>query len=156
VRQPEPAELGQVLSRHHGRVLAGGWLLYVGGIFAASAVPWVLAARWSEAAVCAAVAVVALLVSWRRWNQCVTVYEGGMAWRRGRLIKVVRWEEVADVEAETFDGDFSLTVTTRDGRELALDESIADVRQLHGYLVNAMRGRDGGTPASSTSFAIRS
>lgn len=30
MRQPEPSELDQVLSRHHRRILAGGWLLYIG------------------------------------------------------------------------------------------------------------------------------
>jgi hypothetical protein len=59
------------------------------------------------------------------------------------------------VEAETFDGDFSLTVTTHDGRELVLDDSLADVKQLHGYLTNALRGQDRGAPPSSASSAHR-
>jgi len=38
MRQPKSSELGRVLSRHNGRIFAGGWLLYLGAIFAASAV----------------------------------------------------------------------------------------------------------------------
>jgi hypothetical protein len=175
VRQPEPSDLGanlgpdlgpnlgpdlgpnlgQVLSRHQGRILAGGWLLYLGVIFAGCAVSWVVATRWWEAAVCAGAAAPMLFVSWRRWNQSATVHEGGIVWRRGQRSNVVRWEEVAEVDAETFDGDFSLTVTTRDGRELVLDESLADVKQLHGYLANALRGQGRGAPSSSTSSSPR-
>jgi hypothetical protein len=140
-----------VLSRHHGQVLAGGWLLYFGGIFGASAVYWFTAANWQWAAICTGVAAVALFICWRRWNQSATVYERGIVWRRGRRTKVVRWEEVADVEAETFDGDFSLTITTHDGRELVLDDSLADVNQLHGYLINALRDQERGASSGSAS-----
>lgn len=155
MRQPEPSELGQVLSRHHGRMLAGGWLLYLGAIFAASAVYWSVAARWDWAAGCAAVAAVALFISWRRWNQTATVYERGIVWQRSGRRKVVRWEEVANVTAETFEDELSITVTTHDGRELILDDYLADVQQLHGYLINATRGRDGASPKPSISSAFR-
>jgi hypothetical protein len=153
MRQSEPSELGPVLSRHHGRVLAGGWVLYLGAIFAASAVYWSVAARWDWAAGCAAVAAVALFISWRRWNQSATVYERGVVWQRGRHRKVVRWEEVANVTAESIEEELSITVTTHDGRELVLDDYLADVQQLHGYLINATRDRDPAAPSlTSSSF----
>jgi hypothetical protein len=155
VRQPKPPELGQVLSRHNGRILAGGWLLYLGAIFAASAVYWLIAANWAWAAGCAAVVAVALFISWRRWNQSATVHEHGIVWQRGRRRKVVRWQEVANVVAESIDDEFMITVTTHDGRELVLDDYLADVQQLHGYLLNATggRGRDSTAPSlTSSSF----
>ncbi|HEY7548880.1 MAG TPA: hypothetical protein VH913_05100 [Hyphomicrobiaceae bacterium] len=155
MRQPEPSDLGRVLSRHNGSVLAGGWLLYFGLILAGGAATSAAAGKWPETTVASCIAVPLLFVCWRRWNQSATVYEGGIVWRRGRRTKVVRWEEVADVEAETFDGDFSLTVTTHDGRELVLDDSLADVKQLHGYLTNVLRGQDRGAPPSSTSSSPR-
>jgi hypothetical protein len=145
-----------VLSRHNGQILAGGWLLYLGLLFAGGAIASVVAGKWGEAGASFCIAAPLLFICWRRWNQSATVYEGGIVWRRGRRTKVVRWEEVADVEAETFDGDFSLTVTTHDGRELVLDDSLADVKQLHGYLVNAMRGGDRSASWSSTSSSLRS
>ena len=64
---------------------------------------------------------------------------------------MVRWDEVADVAAETIEDEFGLTVTTSDGRELQLD-SLADMQQLHGYLINATRSRDQAVPSSSSSF----
>jgi len=155
VRQSESPDLGQVLSRHHGRILAGGWLLYLGAIFAASAVYWLIAANWAWAAGCAAVAAVALFICWRRWNQSATVYERGIVWTRGRQRKVVRWEEVANVTAESIDDEFMITITTHDGRELVLDDELADVQQLHGYLINATRGGEGPAPSSSSSSSIR-
>jgi hypothetical protein len=155
MRQSEPSELGQPLSRHHGRILAGGWLIYLGAIFAASTVYWSVAARWDWAAGCAAVAAVALFISWRRWNQSATVYERGIVWQRGGRRKVVRWEQVANVAAETFEGELSITVTTHDGRELVLDDYLADVQHLHGYLINATRDRVGDAPDPSISSAFR-
>jgi hypothetical protein len=155
MRQPEPSELGRVLSRHNGRILAGGWLLYLGAIFAASTVYWLVAANWWWSAGCAAVAGVALFISWRRWNQSATVYERGIVWTRGRRRKVMRWEEVANVAAESIEDEFMITVTTHDGRELVLDDYLADVKQLHGYLINAMRGGEGPAPSSSSASSFR-
>jgi hypothetical protein len=155
VRRHDPSDLGQVLNRHHGRILAGGWLLYLGLIFAASSVIWSVVAGWWEAVGCAAVAAVALFISWHRWNQSVTVYECGIVWSRGRHREVVRWEEVANVVAETIGDGLAITVTTRDGRELVLDDYLADVQQLHGYLIDATRDPDGDAPRPSTSPAFR-
>jgi hypothetical protein len=123
---------------------------------AGGAVASAVAGKWPEATFALCIAVPLLFICWRRWNQSATVYEDGIVWRRGRRTKVVRWEEVADVEAETFDGDFSLTVTTHDGRELVLDDSLADVKQLHGYLTNALRGGERSAPSSSTASSFRS
>jgi hypothetical protein len=94
---------------------------------------------------------VALFISWRRWDQGATVYEGGVVWRRGRRTHTVRWEEVANVVAETFNDEYEITVTTNDGRELVFSDSLANVTQLHAYLANAMRGREQTAPSSSTS-----
>jgi hypothetical protein len=129
--------------------------LYLGVLFAGGGIASAVAGKWGEATVASCIAVPLLFICWRRWNQSATVYEGGIVWRRGRRTKAVRWEEVADVEAETFDGDFSLTVTTHDGRELVLNDSLADVKQLHGYLTNALRSQVAGQPLSSTSSSPR-
>jgi hypothetical protein len=154
VRQPEPSDLGTMLSRHNGRIIAslsGGFLLYFALIVAGGSVAFAVASNWWEAAVAFCIAAPLLFIYWRRWNQSVTVYERGIVWKRGRRREVVRWDEVADVAAETIEDDFGLTVTTSDGRELQLD-SLADMQQLHGYLINATRSRDQAVPSSSSSF----
>jgi hypothetical protein len=73
----------------------------------------------------------------------VTVFERGVLWTRGRRQRSVHWDDVTDVTSEVIDGEYVLTVTTRDGRDLVFDDSLANVRQLHGYFINATRGRDG-------------
>jgi len=142
VRQSEPSELGRVLSRHNGSILAGGWLLYFGLLCAGGGIASAVASKWQEAAIAFCIATPILFICWRWWNQNVTVYERGVIWERGRRREVVRWEDVADVTAETINGDFVLTVITGDGRALQLD-SLADMQPLHGYFINATRGRDG-------------
>ena len=154
MRHPEPSDLGTMLSRHSGRIVAslsGGFLLYLALIVAGGSVAFAVASKWWEAAVAFCIAAPLLSIYWRRWNQSVTVYERGIVWKRGRRREVVRWDEVADVAAETIEDDFGLTVTTSDGRELQLD-SLADMQQLHGYLINATRNRDQAVPSSSSSF----
>ena len=109
----------------------------------------VAAKRW-EAAIAFCIAAPLLVIYWRRWNQSATVYERGVVWRRGRRREVVRWGEAADVEAETTEDDFGLTITTTDGRVLQLD-SLANMQQLHGYLINVTRNRERPAPVSSSS-----
>jgi hypothetical protein len=152
VRQSEPSELGQVLSRHNGRILVVGWFQSMGLVFAAFAVSWgVLDAGWLRTAATAAIGAVALFLTWRRWNQRATVHEGGVVWTRGRRREVVRWQDVDDVAAETFNDEYELTVTTRDGRTLVFNDSVANVQQLHAYFLNATRGREQPAPTSSSS-----
>jgi hypothetical protein len=154
VRQSQPSELGQLISRHNGRIVAslsGGWLLYLVLIVAGGSVAAAVAAKWWEAAIAFCIAAPLLVIYWRRWNQSATVYERGVVWRRGRRREVVRWDEVADVEAETIEDDFGLTITTTDGRVLQLD-SLANMQQLHGYLINATRNRERPAPLSSSSL----
>jgi hypothetical protein len=59
-----------------------------------------------EAGVAFCVAAPLLYICWRWWNQSVTVYERGFVWKRGRRLQVVRWAEVADLEAETIEDSF--------------------------------------------------
>jgi hypothetical protein len=152
VRQPEPSELGQVLSRHNGRILVVGWFQAMGLVLAAVALTWgVLDGGWPRTAATAGLAAVALFLSWRRWNQRATVHERGVVWSRGRQREVVRWEDVDNVEAETFNDVYELTVTTRDGRALVFNDSVANVRQLHAYFLNATRARERAQPTSSSS-----
>jgi hypothetical protein len=153
VRRPEPANLGTVLNRHHGRVFAGGWLLYFAVLMAGGSATMAGTGKWGEAAVAFCVAAPLLYICWRWWNQSVTVYEHGFVWKRGRRREVVRWEEVADLEAETIEDSFVLTVTTGDGRSLQLD-SLADMQQLHGYLIHATRGREQAVRSSSSSLRM--
>jgi hypothetical protein len=143
-----------MLSRHNGRIFAGGWLLYFAVIVAGGSVSMAVAGRWGEAAVAFCVAAPLLYICWRWWNQSVTVYEHGFIWKRGRRREVVRWEDVADLEAETIEDDFVLTVSTGDGRTLQLD-SLAGMQQLYGYLINATRGQEQPAPSSSTSSSFR-
>jgi hypothetical protein len=153
VRQPEPSELGQMLRRHTGSILAGGWLLYFAVIVAGGAVAAAVAGKWTESAVAFGVSAPLLYVCWRWWNQSVTVYERGFVWKRGRRREVVRWEDVADLEAETIEDSFVLTVTTGDGRSLQLD-SLTDMQLLHGYLINATRGPEQAVRSSSSSLRL--
>jgi hypothetical protein len=139
-----------MLSRHNGSILAGGWLLYFALIVAGGSVAAAVAGKWGEAAVAFCVSAPLLFICWRWWNQSVTAYERGFVWKRGRRREVVRWEDVADLEAETIEEDFVLTVTTSDGRSLQLD-SLADMQQLHGYLINATRDRERAAASSSSS-----
>ena len=152
MRQPQPSELGQMISRHNGRVFSVGWLMSMGLIFAAYVVTWGITDddTLRTAAGVGALAV-ALFISWRRWDQGATVYEGGVVWRRGRRTQTVRWEDVADVAAETFNDEYELTVTTHDGRELVFNDSLANVTQLHAYIASATRAREQTAPSSSTS-----
>jgi hypothetical protein len=143
-----------MLGRHNGRILAGGWLLYFAVIVAGGAVAAAAAGKWGEAAVAFCVAAPLLYICWRWWNQSVTVYEHGFVWKRGRRRQVVRWQDVAEFEAETIEDDFVLTVSTGDGRTLQLD-SLADMQQLYGYLINATRGREQPAPSSSASSSFR-
>jgi hypothetical protein len=46
-----------------------------------------------------------------------------------------------------------LTVTTSDGRSLQLD-SLADMERLHGYLINATRGREQAVRSSSSPLRL--
>ena len=154
MRQPEGSELGQLISRHNGRIVAslsGGWLMYFVLIVAGGSVAAAVAAKWWEAAIAFCIAAPLLVIYWRRWNQSATVYERGVVWTRGRRREVVRWDEVAEVEAETIEDDFGLTITTTDGRVLQLD-SLANMQQLHAYFINATRSRDEAAPSSSISF----
>jgi hypothetical protein len=152
MRQSQPSELGQVISRHNGRVFSVGWLMSMGLIFAGYVVTWGITnddTLRTAAGVCAVA--VAVFISWRRWDQGATVYEGGVVWRRGRRTQTVRWEDVADVAAETFNDEYELRVTTNDGRELVFNDSVANVRQLHAYFVNATRYQGRAVPSSSSS-----
>ena len=152
MRQPEPSELGQVLSRHNGRIFVVGWFQAMGLVFAAVALAWgILDAGWPRTAATAGLVAVALFLTWRRWDQRATVHEGGVVWTRGRRREVVRWEDVDDVAAETFNDEYELTVTTRDGRTLVFNDSVANVRQLHAYFLNATRARERAQPTSSSS-----
>jgi hypothetical protein len=138
----QSSALGRELGRHDGRILAGGWLYYIGALLAAASVTWILATPWLGAVATAILVVAALLAGWRQRDQSVTVYERGVVWRRGRDTKVVRWDEVTHVMAQTVDEQYILTITTRDGREVVFDDSLADVHGLHVHIVNATRDRD--------------
>jgi hypothetical protein len=153
MRRPEASELGQPLSRHGGRVFAGGWLLYFALILAGGSVVSAVAGRWGEAAVLFCIAAPLLFVCWRWWNQSVAVYERGFVWKRGRRREVVHWQDVADLEAATIEDDLVLTITTADDRVLQLD-SLSDMQQLHGYLINATRDREAAA-SSSWSSSLR-
>jgi hypothetical protein len=153
VRRQQPLDLGQVLSRHNGSILAGGWLLYFAVLMAGGSVTMAIAGKWGEAAVAFCVAAPLLYICWRWWNQSVTVHQEGFVWKRGRRRQVVRWEDVTDLEAEHIGDDFVLTVTTADGRTLQLD-SLAGMQQLHGYLINATRGREQAVRTSSSSLRM--
>ena len=98
MRPPEPSELGQLLSRHSGRIFANGWLLYLALIVAGGSAVSAVAGKW----------------------------ERGLVGKRGRRCEAVRWQEVADLEAETIEDDFVLTVTTTKDRVLQHD-SLFDV-----------------------------
>ena len=152
MRRPQPSELGQVISRHNGRVFSVGWLMSMGLIFAATALTWGITddERLRTVAGVGLVAI-ALFISWRRWDQGATVHEAGVVWRRGRRRQIVRWEEVANVRAETFNDEYELTVTTHDGRELVFNDSLANVQQLHAYFSNATRGREQAASSSASS-----
>ena len=152
MRQPEPSELGQVLSRHNGRIFVVGWFQSMGLVFVAVAVTWgVLDEGWPRTAATAGLVAVALFLSWRRLNQRATVHERGVVWRRGRQRELVRWEDVDNVAAETFNDVYELTVTTRDGRTLVFNDSVANVQQLYAYFLNATRAREQPPPMSSSS-----
>jgi len=154
VRQPVPSELGQVLSRHNGRILVVGWFQAMGLVFAAVAVTWGATDEgWLRTGATTALVAVALFLTWQRWNQRATVCENGVVWKRGRRREVVRWEDVDDVAAETFNDVYELTVTTRDGRTLVFNDSVANVQQLHAYFLNATRGRE--QPARTSSSSSR-
>jgi hypothetical protein len=122
--------------------------LYFVLIVAGGSVAAAVAAKWWEAAIAFCIAAPLLGIYRRSWNQSASVYERGVVWRRGPQREVVRWDEVA---AETIEDDFGLTITTTDGRVLQFD-SLADMQQLHAYLINATRSRDQAAPSSSISF----
>jgi len=145
--------LGRVISRHHGRILAGGWLLYVGGLLVVGAVMALVKgqAGTDRLGFLAGLAagVLLLLVSFLKWQQSVTLYEGGFTWTRLLLgTRTVRWDEVADVRAAQIYSrqtgrSYRLEVDTRTGGRLVLTGAVAHVEQLHAYLVSSLRGRHG-------------
>jgi hypothetical protein len=141
-----------VISRHNGRVFSTGWLMSMGLIFVAYVVTWGITNDDTlRTAAGVGAVIVALFISWRRWDQGATVHEHGVVWRRGRRTQSVRWEDVAEVSAETFNDEYEITVTTSDGRELVFNDSLANVKQLHAYLASAAGGREQTAPSSSTS-----
>jgi hypothetical protein len=150
---PHPT-LGRMVSQHQGRMLAGGWLIYIGLILVASGCLALVKMAQGEEAVPGggdplviaagfAIGALFLFISYRRWKQSLTVYEGGFVWARGRRERAVRWDEVADYNALTTHSrngaSYELTVRTRDGKTLVLTDAIENVQQLHGYLGSSVR-----------------
>jgi hypothetical protein len=138
-------ELGRPVSVHRGRLLAGGWSLYLGPLLLASGV--LSLGKGGSLAFSAAILAVAglmLYVVVGRWTQRLTVYEGGLVRTRFGRERRVRWDEVTYVEAQTESGlntlvsNLELTVSTRRGGMVVL-KGFTDIDRLHGYLINAAR-----------------
>ena len=66
-----------------------------------------LAGKWGEAGAAFCVSAPLLFTSaGAGGTESVSVYERGFVWKRGRRREVVRWEDVADLEAETIEDKF--------------------------------------------------
>ena len=101
MRHPEPSDLGTMLSRHNGRIVAslsGGFLLYFALIVAGGSVSLAVASKWWEAAIAFCIAAPLLFIYWRRWHQGVRSTSavsfgsaaGGARWCAGTRLPTLR------------------------------------------------------------------
>lgn len=150
--------LGRKVSEHLGRPLAGGVLLYVGGIFVVTSF-YQLANALSELG--AGTFPTSSLISFAGtlvvgaallarcvylWRQSLGIYERGFAVHRVTGDRVVSWTDIAEVtalrERSSLGSTFSIELALRDGRTVVLTDALAGLEAQTALFQNrgGMRG----------------
>jgi hypothetical protein len=154
---PEDALLGRTIAEHRGRMLAGGWLIYVGAVLVLAALmqlPQVLARDGSagmDPLIGVPLAFVSgaamLFISYRRWQQAVTVFEKGFVWSQGGQSRRIRWDEIAGATHRTERSRAGiareLEVELSNGEHIVLTDALEGLDQLTSYVRSMAGGRDG-------------
>jgi hypothetical protein len=154
----DDALLGRTIAEHRGRLLAGGWLIYIGAILVLAALMQVsmIGSHDARAAsvdplvgapVALAVGAAMLFVSYRRWQQAVTVFERGFVWSRGKTSRRIRWDEVASsihrTERSRAGIARELELELRNGERIVLTDALEGLDQLTSYVRSMSGGRHG-------------
>lgn len=159
-------DLGPVLSTHKGRLAAGGYFWWVGGlagVFGAyRAITGSIGGDWALAGqgvtgvlfgLALAIYPSFLLL------QTLTAHQHGFVWTRLLRAPVrVRWSDVANVSVRTEHdrralhmkgANVELDITLRDGRHVFVTNDLEGIEQIQGYLA---RGAQAATAAPTSAW----
>jgi hypothetical protein len=147
-RSHNATDLGHVISTHPGRILAGGWLVYVGLILAATAVHGAVTDSRFEMIGGGIPAALLLYVSVKRWNQSLVLCERGFVYRNGWHRHTVSWWDVvsarparaANINRQNgmeSHAEYRIEVETAAGLTLTLTDALRDVRSTERYFTAA-------------------
>jgi hypothetical protein len=136
-------ELGRVLSRHHGKALAGGTILYVGALLVLAGVVQLFhgvadlvsgGGGLDELAMAFAAFLGAGLILLRclyLWRQSLGIYEHGFTIQRLFGTRVIRWDEIESATAvrrsDSLGHHFDIEVELRRGGGVTLTDALSDI-----------------------------